>query len=111
MGGKLEEQKGRIMEELMAQLQLSNLQRNRPSEIQGESRAATRNPMKPPTFDGKTSWLTYIKQFEAAAVANAWSSSDRTTALILAWSSSDRATALILALRGDASDILQDTTA
>lgn len=94
MGSKLEKQKGRIMEELMAQLQLPNLQRNTPSEIQGESRAVTRNPMKPPTFDGKTSWLTYIKQFEAAAVANAWSSSDRTTALILA-------------LRGDASDILQ----
>ncbi|KAK9695405.1 hypothetical protein QE152_g32582 [Popillia japonica] len=94
MGSKLEKQKGRIMEELMAQLQLPNLQRNTPSEIQGESRAVTRNPMKPPTFDGKTSWLTYIKQFEAAAVANAWSSSDRTTALILA-------------LRGDASGILQ----
>ncbi|KAK9701994.1 hypothetical protein QE152_g30227 [Popillia japonica] len=92
--GKTSWLKGRIMEELMAQLQLPNLQRNTPSEIQGESRAVTRNPMKPPTFDGKTSWLTYIKQFEAAAVANAWSSSDRTTALILA-------------LRGDASDILQ----
>ncbi|KAK9679221.1 hypothetical protein QE152_g40194 [Popillia japonica] len=64
MGSKLEEQKGRIMEELMAQLQLSNLQRNTPSEIQGESRAATRNPMKPPTFDGKTSWLTYIKRHQ-----------------------------------------------
>ncbi|KAK9687385.1 hypothetical protein QE152_g36475 [Popillia japonica] len=92
MGSKLEERKGRIMEELMVQVQLPNLQRNTPSEIQGESRVATRNSMNPPTFDGKTSWLTYIKQFEAAAAANAWSSSDRTTALILA-------------LRGDASDI------
>ncbi|KAJ8948273.1 hypothetical protein NQ318_020758 [Aromia moschata] len=45
--------------------------------------------MKPPQFDGKSSWVNYLRQFEAAAKAN------------------EKATALTLALRGDATDILQ----
>ncbi|CAH0546374.1 unnamed protein product [Brassicogethes aeneus] len=50
--------------------------------------------MKPPQFDGKTSWTNYIRQFEAAAKANGWLPEEK-------------ATALTLALRGDATDILQ----
>ena len=50
--------------------------------------------MKPPLFDGKTSWSTYLKQFEAAANANNWSLREK-------------ATSLTLSLRGDAAEILQ----
>ncbi|KAJ8956090.1 hypothetical protein NQ318_016543 [Aromia moschata] len=50
--------------------------------------------MKPPQFDGKSSWVDYLRQFEAAARANGWSLAEK-------------ATALTLALRGDATDILQ----
>ncbi|KAJ8946776.1 hypothetical protein NQ318_018985 [Aromia moschata] len=50
--------------------------------------------MKPPQFDGKSSWVNYLRQFEAAARANGWSLAVK-------------ATALTLALRGDATDILQ----
>ncbi|KAJ8949380.1 hypothetical protein NQ318_007476, partial [Aromia moschata] len=50
--------------------------------------------MKPPLFDGKSSWVNYLRQFEAAARANGWSLAEK-------------ATALTLALRGDATDILQ----
>ncbi|KAJ8957284.1 hypothetical protein NQ318_007848 [Aromia moschata] len=45
-------------------------------------------------FDGKSSWVNYLRQFEAAAKANGWSLAEK-------------ATALTLALRGDATDILQ----
>ncbi|KAJ8958604.1 hypothetical protein NQ318_016325, partial [Aromia moschata] len=50
--------------------------------------------MKPPQFDGKSSWVNYLRQFEAAARANGWSLAEK-------------ATALTLALRGDVTDILQ----
>ncbi|KAJ8947826.1 hypothetical protein NQ318_009970 [Aromia moschata] len=50
--------------------------------------------MKPPQFDGKSSLVNYLRQFEAAARANGWSLAEK-------------ATALTLALRGDATDILQ----
>ncbi|KAJ8946871.1 hypothetical protein NQ318_006781, partial [Aromia moschata] len=50
--------------------------------------------MKPPQFDGKSSWVNYLRQFEAAARENGWSLAEK-------------ATALTLALRGDATDILQ----
>ncbi|KAJ8948952.1 hypothetical protein NQ318_022974 [Aromia moschata] len=50
--------------------------------------------MKPPQFDVKSSWVNYLRQFEAAAKANGWSLAEK-------------ATALTLALRGDATDILQ----
>ncbi|KAJ8952822.1 hypothetical protein NQ318_008143 [Aromia moschata] len=45
--------------------------------------------MKPPQFDGKSSWVNYLRQFEAAARANGWSLAEK-------------AAALTLALRGDA---------
>lgn len=50
--------------------------------------------IKPPTFDGKTSCLTYLTQLEAAAKANGWTNPEK-------------ATVLIVTLRGDASDVFQ----
>jgi hypothetical protein len=50
--------------------------------------------MKPPTFDGKVPWSTYIFQFEAAAQANAWDSKEK-------------ATALVVSLRGEAMEVLR----
>lgn len=50
--------------------------------------------MKPPTYDGKTSWANYLKQFEAAARTNGWNNAEK-------------ASALTVALRGDAVNILQ----
>ncbi|KAJ8933818.1 hypothetical protein NQ318_022686 [Aromia moschata] len=50
--------------------------------------------VKPPQFDGKSSWVNYLRQLEAAAKENGWSLAEK-------------ATALTLALRGDATDILQ----
>ncbi|CAH2005971.1 unnamed protein product [Acanthoscelides obtectus] len=50
--------------------------------------------MKSPQFDGTPPWNVYRRQFEAAANANGWSSTEK-------------ATALTLALRGDGAAILQ----
>jgi predicted aspartyl protease len=50
--------------------------------------------LKPPPFDGTTSWSMYKKQFEAAAGANNWDDEGK-------------AVALTLALRGQALQILQ----
>ncbi|KAJ8948987.1 hypothetical protein NQ318_023011 [Aromia moschata] len=66
---------------------LSNLESSSRMEI-------SRIRMKPPQFDGRSSWVNYLRQFEAAAKANGWSLAEK-------------ATALTLALRGDATDILQ----
>lgn len=63
-------------------------------EPNGSSQINWKAIIKPPTFDGKTSWVTYVTQFEAAAKANRWTDPEK-------------ATALIVALRGDASDVLQ----
>ncbi|KAJ8950945.1 hypothetical protein NQ318_008384 [Aromia moschata] len=40
--------------------------------------------MKPTQFDGKSSWVNYLRQFEAAAKANGWSLAEKATALTLA---------------------------
>ncbi|KAJ3664361.1 hypothetical protein Zmor_008538 [Zophobas morio] len=50
--------------------------------------------VQPPIFDGQTSWTTYKKQFEAAALSNSWNDQQK-------------ATALVVALRGAALEILQ----
>lgn len=50
--------------------------------------------LKPPPYDGQTSFETYKLQFEAACVANAWNNQEK-------------ATALVLALRGTALDMLR----
>ena len=54
--------------------------------------SATR--LQPPTYDGQTSWCTYKRQFEAAALANNWNNEEK-------------AMALVLALRGQALELLQ----
>lgn len=65
-------------------------------ELRQESNTAgeTKARLKPPTFDGTTSWPNYLKQFNAAASANGWCSREK-------------AVALTVALRGDALDVLQ----
>jgi hypothetical protein len=55
---------------------------------------SSRVKVKPPCYDGQTPWSNYLKQFEAAAAANGWSTLDK-------------ATALIVGLRGEAINILQ----
>lgn len=60
----------------------------------GNNGEPARMKISPPTFDGKTPWCTYQKQFEAAANANGWDEGEK-------------ATALIVALRGEALNILQ----
>ncbi|KAK7793990.1 hypothetical protein R5R35_003954 [Gryllus longicercus] len=73
---------------------------NTAQDPQGIARVTTvREPpgkgrVKPPTFDGTSSWPNYLKQFKAAATANGWSGTDC-------------ATALILSLRGNAVDVLE----
>ena len=54
----------------------------------------TTTKIKAPTYDGKTSWSNYLRQFNAAAIANGWDEEEK-------------ATSLIISLRGDALDILQ----
>ena len=49
---------------------------------------------KLPNFDGKSSWSTYVTQFEAIAMANRWTEQQK-------------AISLTAALRGDAADILR----
>ncbi|KAJ8940116.1 hypothetical protein NQ318_009830 [Aromia moschata] len=62
-----------------------------------EGNFSSTSRMKPPTYNGKTSWDTYKKQFDAAASVNKWSDEEKTTALVVA-------------LRGEALDILQTLT-
>ncbi|KAJ8952772.1 hypothetical protein NQ318_008089, partial [Aromia moschata] len=50
--------------------------------------------LKPPTYDGQSSWSMYRRQFEAAAEANGWTPQEM-------------ATSLVISLRGQALEILQ----
>ena len=50
--------------------------------------------IKPPLYDGQTSWTVYMRQFEAAASANGWNEKEM-------------ATALLVSLRGSALEILR----
>ncbi|KAJ8940395.1 hypothetical protein NQ318_009826 [Aromia moschata] len=50
--------------------------------------------LKPPTYEGQSSWSMYRRQFEAAAKANGWTSQEM-------------ATSLVISLRGQALEILQ----
>ncbi|KAJ8941380.1 hypothetical protein NQ318_003633 [Aromia moschata] len=51
--------------------------------------------LKPPTYDGQSSWSMYRRQFEAAAKANGWTPQEM-------------ATSLVISLRGQALEILQE---
>src|ERR1700712_1442050 len=70
----------------------STLKTEDSSMTAASSRATTK--IKAPTYDGKTSWSNYLRQFNAAAIANGWDEQEK-------------ATSLIISLRGDALDILQ----
>ncbi|KAJ8946222.1 hypothetical protein NQ318_013033, partial [Aromia moschata] len=50
--------------------------------------------LKPPTYDGESSWSMYRRQFEAAAKANGWTPQEM-------------ATSLVISLRGQALETLQ----
>ncbi|KAJ8952779.1 hypothetical protein NQ318_008096, partial [Aromia moschata] len=50
--------------------------------------------LKPPTYDGQSSWSMYRRQFDAAAKANGWTPQEM-------------ATSLVISLRGQALEILQ----
>ncbi|KAJ8952760.1 hypothetical protein NQ318_008075 [Aromia moschata] len=39
--------------------------------------------LKPPTYDGESSWSMYRRQFEAAAKANGWTSQEMATSLVI----------------------------
>ncbi|GLV37954.1 hypothetical protein CBL_06344 [Carabus blaptoides fortunei] len=58
------------------------------------SPTTSRMKLKAPTFDGKTPWSTYFKQFDAAAMVNGWTDEEK-------------AITLIISLRGEALNILQ----
>ncbi|KAJ8952330.1 hypothetical protein NQ318_017224 [Aromia moschata] len=62
-----------------------------------EGNFSSTSRIKPPTYDGKTSWDTYKKQFDAAASVNKW------------WDE-EKATAVVVALRGEALDIFKTLT-
>ena len=60
----------------------------------GQPIVSSTTRLQPPTYDGQTSWCTYKRQFEAAALANNWNNEEK-------------AMALVLALRGQALELLQ----
>lgn len=74
------------------------MEKNKQIRVEGKPEVVcspAKATIKPPTFDGETSWNVYKRQFEAAAQNNAWTMEQK-------------ATALILALRGKAAEILQN---
>ncbi|KAJ8915464.1 hypothetical protein NQ315_003227 [Exocentrus adspersus] len=60
--------------------------------IKTEGTVTTPSKVKVPTYDGKVSWNTYLRQFEAVARN---------------WREEDKATSLIAALRGEALEVLR----
>ncbi|KAJ8914681.1 hypothetical protein NQ315_017380 [Exocentrus adspersus] len=60
--------------------------------IKTEGTVTTPSKVKAPTYDGKVSWNTYLRQFEAVACN---------------WREEDKATSLIAALRGEALEVLR----
>ncbi|KAJ8914247.1 hypothetical protein NQ315_003612 [Exocentrus adspersus] len=60
--------------------------------IKTEGTVTTPSKVKVPTYDGKVSWNTYLRQFEA---------------VVRNWRQEDKATSLIAALRGEALEVLR----
>ncbi|KAJ8912169.1 hypothetical protein NQ315_006134 [Exocentrus adspersus] len=60
--------------------------------IKTEGTVTTPSKVKVPTYDGKASWNTYLRQFEA---------------VVRNWREEDKATSLIAALRGEALEVLR----
>ncbi|KAJ8909592.1 hypothetical protein NQ315_003466 [Exocentrus adspersus] len=63
--------------------------------IKTEGTLTTPSKVKVPTYDGKASWNTYLRQFEA---------------VVRNWREEDKATSLIAALRGEALEVLRTIT-
>ncbi|KAJ8911359.1 hypothetical protein NQ315_011652 [Exocentrus adspersus] len=63
--------------------------------IKTEGTVTTPSKVKVPTYDGKASWNTYLRQFEA---------------VVRNWREEDKATSLIAALRGEALEVLRTIT-
>jgi hypothetical protein len=59
----------------------------------GGSAGANADKVKPPTFDGSTSWVVFHRQFEAAAIHNDWTPREKAAHLSV--------------LQGQAADLLQ----
>ncbi|CAH1956742.1 unnamed protein product, partial [Acanthoscelides obtectus] len=76
--------KGKLLENVKT---IDERQRGLPllksSEVGAYVGSAGHLRMKPPQFDGTTPWNVYRRQFEAAANANDWSSTEKATALTL----------------------------
>lgn len=88
----LEQEQQELVEKLLALERELELMKNK--NVNPGNRINNQVNLKPPEFDGKGSWKNYHVQFEAAAVANHWTTEEK-------------ATALTLSLRGDAANILQ----
>ena len=65
----------------------------RAGRAEGGGPGANSTMVKPPKFDGAKSWAVFHRQFEAAAIQNVWSQSER-------------AAHLLSVLHGKATDIL-----
>ncbi|KAJ8911361.1 hypothetical protein NQ315_011654 [Exocentrus adspersus] len=63
--------------------------------VKTEGTVTTPSKVKVPTYDGKVSWNTYLRQFEA---------------VVRNWREEDKATSLIAALRGEALEVLRTIT-
>lgn len=81
-----------LREDVAKELEKMKADIERPGAVVREIGAVPK--LKPPTFDGKSSFVIFRLQFEAAAEKNRWDNEDK-------------ATALMLALRGEASEVLK----
>ncbi|KAJ8979620.1 hypothetical protein NQ317_005297 [Molorchus minor] len=94
-GNKMDQQVSEILTNLKTEMHTRfDASHKKSGTVKVEEDYRHSSKIKPPTYDGKTSWQTYMKQFEAAANVNNWSESEK-------------ATALVVSLRGDALEILQ----
>jgi hypothetical protein len=64
----------------------------------GSSAGANADKVKPPKFDGSTSWVVFHRQFEAAAIHNDWTQREKSAHLLSI-------------LQGQAADVLHSVPA
>ncbi|KAJ8958624.1 hypothetical protein NQ318_016348 [Aromia moschata] len=96
MERKLEDTKRQVQREILEKIEGLGHQLHRTSiaDSGDYSTSPVHKMLKPPTYDGQSSWSMYRRQFEAAAKANGWTSQEM-------------ATSLVISLRGQALEILQ----
>ncbi|KAJ8912584.1 hypothetical protein NQ315_005747 [Exocentrus adspersus] len=87
---QVKEEMNKKIEDLETNTQLSTT-----AVIKTEETVTTPSKVKVPTYDGKVSWNTYLRQFEA---------------VVRNWREEDKATSLIAALRGEALEVLRTIT-